>query len=565
MDNRTAATLVLLTLLSAGVSVADPLPLRDDITVRRVLQISGADIRIVHNPQDGLLYLITQDGTISRVDLEAGTSAMVYTAADHGINSSSGIGFAITQQGTFFVLGTSRSGTTAIARVVRGRLNADGGRDWTTLMQTEPYPLNGAANDDHAFNTLAVSPDNRFLFVANGSRTDHGEVQTNRNKYPGLRELPLSNTIFRLPVDGQDILLRNDDAALAASGYVFCKGLRNNFDLAFAGNGDLFGVDNDPDRDMAEELNWLRQGHHFGFPWRMGTEDNPQRNPAYDPTTDVHLPPGFVIDRGFYRNDPDFPPPPAQLTDPVPNVGPDADRFRDEQTGEIRDASDEGITLGTFTPHRSPLGLVFDVAGALAPEFRGDGFVLNIGDAIVREFGIPFRDPDEDLLHLDLTKIGGEYQVQVTRLVGGFRAPIDAEIVGNHIYVIEFQPPWLDEQPRSLWEIRLPASTMTAVTERTEAGTPEQFSLDYSYPNPFNPSTTIHYSLATATVVELTIYNAAGQAIRHLLQQQQQPAGHFAATWEGTDDGGRPLGSGVYLVRLRAGASEHTRQLTLLK
>ena len=556
--------LLLLVSALATESSADPVALRDDITIRPVMQISGADIRIVHSPQDSSLYLITQDGTISRVDVEAGTRQIVHTASDHGINSSSGIGFAIDRQGTFFVLGTTRSGTTAIARVASGRLNTAGDRDWTTLMQTEPYPLNGAANDDHAFNTLAISPDDRFLFVANGSRTDHGEVQTNKGKYQGLREAPLSNTIFRLPSDGQDILLPNDADAVAASGYVFCKGLRNNFDMAFAANGDFCGVDNGPDREMAEELNWLRQGHNFGFPWRLGTEDNPQRNPNYDPDTDLHLPPGFVVDRGFYRNDPDFPPPPGPLTDPVPNIGPHADRFRDEQTGEIRDASDEGITLGTFTPHRSPLGLVFDVEGALAAEFRGDGFTLNIGDAIVRDFGIPFQDPDEDLLHLDLEKVGTEYQVRVTRLVGGFNAPIDGEIVGNHLYVIEFQPPWLRDRPRFLWEVTLPAAAETAVSEFDTDVTPESFSLEANYPNPFNPSTTIRYHLPVAGEVDLTLYNVMGQAVRTLVQQWM-PAGNYAVTWNGTDDNDRHLGSGTYAYRLRANGQQLTRHLTLLK
>ena len=559
-----AALAILAALITAATSAADPVPLRDDITVRPIMQISGADIRIVRNPQDGALYLAAQDGTISRVDLEAGASEVVYTAADHGVASSAGIGFAIGPDGTFYILGTSRSGTTAVARVARGRVDAAGKRSWTTLMQTVPYPLNGAANDDHAFNTLIVSPDNRFLSVANGSRTDHGEVQTNRNNYPGLRELPLSNTIFRLPTDGQDIVLPNDGEALEASGYVFCKGLRNNFDMAFAPNGDLFGVDNGPDRDMAEELNWLRQGHHYGFPWRMGTEDNPQQFNDYDPATDAHLPPGFVQDRGFYHNDPDYPPPPETMTDPILNVGPDADFFRDEQTGEIRNASDEGMTLGTFTPHRSPLGLVFDIEGALAPEFRGDGFTLNIGDAIARDLGAPFQDPDEDLLHLDLEKVDGEYRVRVTRLVGGFNAPIAGEIVGNLIYVIEFQPPWLSDSPRFLWEVTLPGAPMTAVTQLDTETSPEEFSLEANYPNPFNPSTTIEYRLPDAAEVELTIYNAAGQSVRTLVQRWQS-SGRYAATWDGTDDGGHLVGSGIYSYRLRAGNRELTRQLTLIK
>ena len=49
-----------------------------------------------------------------------------------------------------------------------------------------------------------------------------------------------------------------------------CEGIRNAFALAYAGNGDLFGAVNSDDRDDPEELNWLQEGHHDGFPWRIG-------------------------------------------------------------------------------------------------------------------------------------------------------------------------------------------------------------------------------------------------------------------------------------------------------
>ena len=170
----------------------------------------------------------------------------------------------------------------------------------------------------------------------------------------------------------------------------------------------------------------------------------------------------------------------------------------------------------------------------------------------------------QDLLHLDLVKVGGEYRVRVTRLVGGFNAPIAGEIVGNRIYVIEFQPPWLSDLPRFLWEVTLPAAPMTAVTRLDSETRPEEFSLEANYPNPFNPSTTIEYRLPDAGEVELTVYNAAGQSIRRLVQRWQT-SGHYAATWDGTDDSGRRVGSGIYSYRLRARHRELTQHLTLIK
>ena len=59
---------------------------------------------------------------------------------------------------------------------------------------------------------------------------------------------------------------------------------------------------------MSDELNWLRPGLHFGFPWRIGGADNPQQFPDYNPSTDKHLNQDFVaVQKGTYKKDPTFP------------------------------------------------------------------------------------------------------------------------------------------------------------------------------------------------------------------------------------------------------------------
>jgi glucose/arabinose dehydrogenase len=125
-----------------------------------------------------------------------------------------------------------------------------------------------------------VSPDGRFVYLSSGSRTDHGEVQTSGGRFPGLREVPLTAKIFRLPATASGVVLLDDEAFLTGSGFVFARGVRNSFDPAFNARGDLFSGDNSGDRDDSDELNWLREGGHYGFPWRMGTNDTPQQFPA---------------------------------------------------------------------------------------------------------------------------------------------------------------------------------------------------------------------------------------------------------------------------------------------
>jgi hypothetical protein len=157
----------------------------------------------------------------------------------------------------------------------------------------------------------------------------------------------------------------------------------------------------------------------------------------------------------FSLNSRTFPPKPAiTLTDPISNLGPDADSFRDATDGSIKDASSLGRVLKSFTAHRSPLGMVFDTQGALSPEFNKDGFMLSFteGDANGNSVFGPFKDPSQDLLHLKFSKVSPTiYRVQTKRLVQGFANPVDAEIIGNKIYVLEYG----DSQ--GIWEVTLPS------------------------------------------------------------------------------------------------------------
>ena len=87
-----------------------------------------------------------------------------------------------------------------------------------------------------------------------------------------------------------------------------------------------------------------------------------------------------------------------------------------------------------------------------------------------------------------------------------------------------------------------------------------------AYPNPFNPTTTIEYSIVQPAHVTLEIYNAAGQLVRRLVDEARLPrAGGYTATWNGTDANGSVVGSGVYFCRLEAGNQAATKKLVLLK
>ena len=105
-------------------------------------------------------------------------------------------------------------------------------------------------------------------------------------------------------------------------------------------------------------------------------------------------------------------------------------------------------------------------------------------------------------------------------------------------------------------------SAMTATEGRVGAiasSTPAAFALGPNYPNPFNPATTIQYSLSQAAEVQLTIHNALGQVL-HTLVAEYQPAGRYAVHYDGRD-----LSAGIYFYRLQAGPVSLVEKMILLK
>ena len=111
-----------------------------------------------------------------------------------------------------------------------------------------------------------------------------------------------------------------------------------------------------------------------------------------------------------------------------------------------------------------------------------------------------------------------------------------------------------------------PPPSNTAVLERHSPTLPRSFTLDQNYPNPFNSATVIRFALSTRGDVELSIFNLAGQKVATLMQGVRE-GGTYTVHWDGRDDDGRALASGVYLYRLQTGNRQQmeTRKLVLLR
>ncbi|MEE9269762.1 MAG: T9SS type A sorting domain-containing protein, partial [Candidatus Krumholzibacteria bacterium] len=95
-------------------------------------------------------------------------------------------------------------------------------------------------------------------------------------------------------------------------------------------------------------------------------------------------------------------------------------------------------------------------------------------------------------------------------------------------------------------------------------GVPESFLLHQNYPNPFNPTTTITYSIAKDADVELLIYDVRGALVRTLVQEHLT-SNNYKVRWDGKDNAGNGVSTGVYFYRLRAGTFTSTKKMVLLR
>lgn len=93
---------------------------------------------------------------------------------------------------------------------------------------------------------------------------------------------------------------------------------------------------------------------------------------------------------------------------------------------------------------------------------------------------------------------------------------------------------------------------------------PYVFALDQNSPNPFNPTTKISFSLAQTNRATLVIYNVIGQKVRTLVDEILS-AGRQQVVWDGNDDSGSPVTTGIYFARLQANGMQETRKMMMLK
>jgi len=190
-----------------------------------------------------------------------------------------------------------------------------------------------------------------------------------------------------------------------------------------------------------------------------------------------------------------------------------------------------------------------DIGGKFTADFRGD-----IGDGAVWNFCVERNIGEEEL------KLWCE---GIASLPSGFRV----ELFDMHAYGrvnLRNQDAYHIKGKKPVHHFKIIVGTEDYLKEILTQVTPTVSALGPNYPNPFNPSTIIPYQVAYEGVVTVGIYNVAGQQIRQLLREHQDP-GYYEIDWDGRDGKGNPVGSGVYLLNLRAGDTIQVRKMLLLR
>ncbi|MGP8328759.1 MAG: choice-of-anchor D domain-containing protein [Methanosarcinaceae archaeon] len=181
-----------------------------------------------------------------------------------------------------------------------------------------------------------------------------------------------------------------------------------------------------------------------------------------------------------------------------------------------------------------------------------------------------------------LTKEGQRWEMQLTATLPRSKIQIDLIETGNlpetfGLYVLDQDYRCIIPVRQNSFEIYLdkqfPVRHLKMILGTEEYAqlhssgiplVPIEYALKQNFPNPFNPATTIQYQLSRRGAVLLEIYNMLGQRTR-LLVDKIQNTGNHAITWNGRDDTGKAVASGVYLCKIKAGKFSATRKLILVR
>jgi hypothetical protein len=171
---------------------------------------------------------------------------------------------------------------------------------------------------------------------------------------------------------------------------------------------------------------------------------------------------------------------------------------------------------------------------------------------------------------------GGNYDFQLAADIDFSNMIINTQVEGNSFTPASSLPAtdtttfyWRvkgvdDPDYECLYVVNISLGVTDAGDDGNTENLPDQFSLANNYPNPFNPNTIIEYTIPRQCHVTVAVFNLLGQKITTLVDETKA-AGHHSTSWDGLDQNGQPLASGVYLYRIKAGDYTEAKKMLLQK
>jgi hypothetical protein len=233
--------------------------------------------------------------------------------------------------------------------------------------------------------------------------------------------------------------------------------------------------------------------------------------------------------------------------------------------------------------------------------WEGDGIFMKIKNAkgVDKEFKLYYNLPGNSAMHYEATdsshgfgmgvKLGSTVVNDTTQVDSGYTAELvikldslgftkfDSVMVLVNVFDPDgytgSNPPWgaIGSFHKTWWgsewgpEMRvvkfMPDSSLTGVAG---VALPIEFALDQNYPNPFNPSTTIRFALPSDATIRLSVYDILGREVRSLVNSDMA-AGYHQMAWDGKNNKGTSVASGMYIYRIEAGSFISTKKMMLLK
>ena len=367
--------------------------------LREVVRLPVHGVKLATVPGMDWILVLNNAGEFYRLEPETGNLFRILAAKDYAELAAGKIdvlGMTIDSKKRLYLVTNQRIAEQPyhINRVVIFRSEPLGPTGIPTTMTAwlrTSYPW-GNSYYNHGVCHIAEGPDGK-IYVSSGARTDGGEVDggifKNESVYWKGGETDYTAAIWRLDPDVEIPKIE-----------VFARGIRNAWTFAWNNRGELFSVSNGPDAHRPEEMDFVEQGKHYGFPYQYA--DFPATDKPYPYTPDV--PPGLTV------------------TPAIRNFGPAA-------------GGSATKPIASFDPHSSPAGMLFcndDWPAAL----RGKFLIGRFGNFLLDDsFGY-------DILAVDLKRnSAGIYEAHMNTFFAPLARPIDFLKVGKKLYILEYTRP----------------------------------------------------------------------------------------------------------------------------